>query len=137
MKNLVILIGNLGKDPELKKLESGNSVCTAPLATSETYNNKQTGEKVTNTTWHNLEIWGKGAEIFDKYLSKGSKVYIEGSIKVDTYEKDGVTKYLNKINVRDFKFLDTKESVNIDNQPQGNVNANPTNQNEDEDDLPF
>lgn len=134
MKNLVILIGNLGNDPELKNLDNGNSVCNASLATSESYKDKNSGEKITTTEWHNLQVWGKGAEIFQKFLNKGSKVYIEGSIKTNKWQdKDGNDRYTTNINVKDFKFLDSKgESTQPNNQspPQSNQNNN-------DDDLPF
>lgn len=97
MKNLVILIGNLGKDPETRTLENGNSVTNFPVATSETYNNKQ-GEKQEKTEWHNIVFWGKLAEIADKYLKKGSQVYIEGKIQTRTWEdKEGNTRYSTEI----------------------------------------
>ncbi|MBK8842546.1 MAG: single-stranded DNA-binding protein [Saprospiraceae bacterium] len=109
MVNKVILIGNLGKDPEIRQFEN-NSVANFSLATSETYVDK-TGERKTLTEWHNISIWGKGAEIVEKYLKKGSKVYIEGKITYRKYQdKDGVDRYSTDIKADTFKFLDSKES---------------------------
>lgn len=106
--NVVILIGNLGKDPELKHFEGGAAVCLCTLATSETYKNKA-GELVTDTTWHNLEIWGKRAETFEKYMKKGSKVSIRGKYFNVPYEdSEGVKKVAYKVKVEDFLFLDSK-----------------------------
>lgn len=95
--NKVILIGNAGKDPEIRHLENGTAVCTLPIATSETYTNKN-GEKVTNTEWHNVVLWRGLAEIAAKYVKKGSQIYIEGRIKSRTYDdKDGNKKYITEI----------------------------------------
>lgn len=95
MKNLVILIGNLGADPELKSTQSG-SVTTLSVATSESYTDKQ-GKKITNTEWHRVVLWNKVAEIACKYLNKGSQVCIEGKITYRSYEKDGVKQYITEI----------------------------------------
>jgi len=75
--NKVILVGNVGKDPEVRYLDSGVAVANFPFATSETYKNKQ-GEKVTNTEWHNIVMWRGLAEVVEKYVNKGSQLYIEG-----------------------------------------------------------
>ena len=88
--NKVILLGNLGKDPEVRRLDDGRGVANFSLATSETYKNKA-GEKVTNTEWHNVVLWSPLADIAESYLKKGSQVYIEGKISNRSYEdKDGV-----------------------------------------------
>ena len=79
--NKVILIGNLGDDVKMHYFEGGNSIGRFPIATSESYTNKQTGEKVINTDWHNIVVRNKLAEICEKYLSKGDKVYVEGKLK--------------------------------------------------------
>ena len=113
MINKVTLIGRLGNNPEIKHLESGKSVCNASLATSERYKNSQTGETTETTEWHNLQIWGKGAEIFERYVNKGSLVYVEGSIKTNKWQdQNGNDRYTTNINVKDFKFLDSKQDEN-------------------------
>lgn len=107
MINKVIILGNLGQDPEVTTLENGNKVAKFSVATSETYKDKQ-GEKQTQTEWHNVEIWGNLATVAENYLKKGSKVYLEGKIKTDTWEKDGETKYKTKISAFVLKMLDCK-----------------------------
>ena len=108
MINKVILIGNLGKDPELRSFESGSSVCTFTLATSETYKDKQ-GNKQQSTEWHNISIWGKIAEVASKYLRKGSKVYLEGNIKTRSWGNDkGEKRYTTEILVNNMTMLDGK-----------------------------
>lgn len=96
MLNKVMLIGNLGKDPDCKNLENGNSVANFTIATTETYKDKS-GAKQTITEWHNVVFYGKIVNIIEKYLKKGSKVYIEGKIKTTFYEKDGVKKYTTNV----------------------------------------
>lgn len=94
--NRVQLIGNLGADPELKSTPSGKSVCSLSIATTESYKDKN-GEWQSNTEWHKVEMWERLAETAQQYLKKGSKVFIEGKIKTDTYEQNGVTKYFTKV----------------------------------------
>ena len=108
LRNSVRLIGNLGAAPEVKNLENGNKVAKLNLATNETYTN-QKGEKITDTYWHNLVVWGKPAEIAEKYLNKGSEIAIEGKLTNRSYtDKDGVKKYITEIVVNDFLMLDKK-----------------------------
>ena len=115
--NRVILIGRLGKDPESKQLPSGNTVTDLVLATSETWRDKQTGEKQEKTTWHNVTFFGKVAEIAAQYLTKGSKIYLEGSIETQTWENaEGVKQYKTIIKGRELQFLDRKGAS--DNAPQ-------------------
>lgn len=103
--NKVILLGNLGKDPEVRHLENGRAVANFSLATSETYKNKQ-GEKVTNTEWHNIVLWTPLAEIAEKYLNKGNQVYIEGKLTSRSYEdKEGVTRYITEVVGREMTLL--------------------------------
>ncbi len=94
--NKVMLIGNLGKDPESRTLSTGAIVATFPIATTERYTD-QSGEKKENTEWHNIELWDAQAKIAMQYLKKGSPVYIEGKIKTDSWEDNGVKKYATKI----------------------------------------
>ncbi len=94
--NRATLIGNLGRDPELRTTPSGISVCTISVATTDSYKNKS-GEWQESTDWHSVVLWEGLAERAHKFLKKGSKVYIEGKIKTRSYEKDGVTKFVTEI----------------------------------------
>ena len=95
--NKVILVGNLGKDPEVRYLEQGVAVAKIVVATSESYKNKE-GKKVETTEWHNVVLWRGLAEVTDKYLKKGSQVYIEGKLKTKSWEdKEGVKRYTTEI----------------------------------------
>lgn len=105
LKNKVQLIGNLGNTPEVKALESGKKVATFRMATSETYRNAK-GEKVQETQWHNLVLWGKLAEIAEKYLSVGKEVMVEGKLINRQYtDKNGVKKYFTEVQVSDLLML--------------------------------
>lgn len=95
--NKVILVGNVGKDPEVHFIEQGVAVARFPFATSETYRSKD-GEKVTTTEWHNIVLWRGLAEVADKYVRKGSQLYIDGRIKTRSYDdKDGNKRYITEI----------------------------------------
>src|SRR6478735_450377 len=103
--NKVILIGRLGKDPEVRTLESGRKVANLTLATSETYKDKN-GEKQEITEWHNINFWGPAAEVLEKYLKKGSQLYVEGKLRTRSYEdKEGNKKYVTEILGENFNFL--------------------------------
>lgn len=107
--NKVMLIGHLGDDVKMHYFDNGGALGRFPLATNETYTNKSTGEKVTNTDWHNIVVRNKVAEVCEKYLSKGDKVYIEGRIKTRKWTgEDGNDRYTTEINVDDFTFLSNK-----------------------------
>ena len=107
--NKVILVGNLGKDPEVRSFDGGRSKAAFSLATSETYKNRD-GERVTNTEWHNVVLWSPLAEIAERYLSKGKQVYIEGKLTNRSYEdKEGNTRYITEINGRQMVLLGRKE----------------------------
>ncbi|MBL7766302.1 MAG: single-stranded DNA-binding protein [Chitinophagaceae bacterium] len=109
LKNKVQLIGNLGKSPEIKNLETGKKLARFSMATSETYRNQQ-GEKVTETQWHNVIAWGKVAEIAEKYLQKGSEIAIEGKLVHRDYtDNTGVKKYITEVQVNEILLLDKKE----------------------------
>lgn len=95
--NKVILVGNLGRDPEVRHLESGAVVASFSLATTESYKDRTTGERKDMTEWHNIVLWRGLAEIAEKYLQKGSQVYIEGSLRTRSWEKDGVVRYTTEI----------------------------------------
>ena len=109
--NKVILIGHLGDEIKMHYFEGGNCIGRFPLATNEVYINKTTGEKITSTEWHNIVVRNKAAEIWEKYLSKGDKIYIEGRIKSRQWQaEDGATKYTTEIQVTEFVFLTTKKN---------------------------
>ena len=95
--NKVILIGNLGRDPEVRHLESGASVASFSIATTESYKDRNTGERRDVTEWHNIVLWRGLADIAEKYLRKGSTVYIEGKLRTRSWEKDGVTRYTTEV----------------------------------------
>ncbi|MDP5107223.1 single-stranded DNA-binding protein [uncultured Polaribacter sp.] len=138
--NKVILIGNLGDAIKMHYFEGGNSIGRFPIATSESYTSKQTGEKIITTDWHNIVVRNKLAEICEKYLSKGDKVYVEGKLKNKQWEQDGVKRYSTEIYVNEMTFLTTKKSLETTNNPQQNQQtaAKPkTVATEKEDDLPF
>lgn len=95
--NKVILVGNLGKDPEVRHLESGATVANFPIATSEVYTDKN-GQRVTQTEWHNVVLWRRNAEVAEKYLSKGRQVYIEGKLRTRNWtDRDGNTRYTTEV----------------------------------------
>jgi len=101
LKNKVQLIGNLGNAPEVKTTENGKKLARFSMATDESYRNAQ-GEKVTETTWHNLVAWGKVAEIAEKYLTKGKEIAIEGKLINRSYtDKDGNKKYITEVEVNE------------------------------------
>ena len=109
MRNKVTLIGNLGQNPEVKELNGGKKLAKFSLATNETYRNKA-GEKVTDTQWHNLTVWGKTADIVEKYLKKGSEVAIEGKLLNRNYtDKEGVKRYVTEIQVNELVMLGGKK----------------------------
>ena len=104
--NKVTLIGTLGRDPEMRALPNGTPVASISLATDESYKDKTTGQKVEQTEWHRLVIFGKLAEIAQQYLRKGAKAYFEGKLKTTEWEKDGIKRYTTEIVVSDMTLLD-------------------------------
>ena len=131
--NKVILLGNLGKDPEVRRLDDGRGVANFSLATSETYKNKS-GEKVTNTEWHNIVLWSPLADIAENYLKKGSQVYIEGKIANRSYEdKDGVKKYVSEVVGREITLLGRPP----EQQENSQISSFENKKKSEEDDLPF
>lgn len=95
--NKVILVGRLGKDPDVRYLENGTAVSNFPIATSETYKDRTTGERKEQTEWHNIVLWRGLAEVAEKYLKKGDMVYIEGKLRTRNWEKDGITRYTTEV----------------------------------------
>ncbi len=142
--NKVMLIGHLGDNVKIHYFDDSNCVGRFPLATNETYTNKQTNEKVTNTEWHNIVVRNKAAEICEKYLKKGDRVYIEGRLKTRKWQDDkGSDRYSTEIVCSDFTFLTAKTDQT---QPSGNTSVesslhqgvNPsTTETGNHDDLPF
>ncbi|NKI31521.1 single-stranded DNA-binding protein [Croceivirga thetidis] len=141
--NKVMLIGHLGDEVKMHYFEGGGCIGRFPIATNETYTNKQTGEKVTNTDWHNIVVRNKAAEICEKYLSKGDKVYVEGRLKNRQWQgEDGNTRYTTEVHVQDFTFLSTKSegmatTTNQEVPMPKNPQPNPVSEPEEDDDLPF
>tara|TARA_R110000782_G_C14648205_1_gene396418 strand:+ start:260 stop:721 length:462 start_codon:yes stop_codon:yes gene_type:complete len=148
--NKVMLIGHLGDEVKMHYFEGGGSIGRFPIATNETYTNKSTGERVTNTDWHNIVVRNKAAEICEKYLSKGDKVYVEGRLKNRQWQgEDGNTRYSTEVHVTDFTFLTTKKEAGAnDNSTVSNTPKTSTDNKtpakspaplsqEAEDDLPF
>jgi single-strand DNA-binding protein len=108
--NKVMIIGSLGRDPEMRYLPNGNAVCSMSLATDEGYKDKNTGQMVDKTEWHRVEAFGRLAEVMGEYLKKGSKCYVEGKLRTDEYEKDGIKRYSTKILASEMTMLDSRNS---------------------------
>ena len=137
--NKVILLGNLGKDPEINTLESGVKVARFPLATNEYFKGKD-GEMVEKTEWHQVVLWRNRAELAEKYLTKGSQVYIEGRIQTRDWEdKEGNKRYTTEIVGLVMNFVGGKPVQTGGNEPAGggNTEAPADNTPPEEDDLPF
>jgi len=143
--NKVILVGNVGKDPEVRHLENNLSVANFTLATSENYTNKS-GEKVTTTEWHNIVCWRGLATLAENYIRKGSQLYIEGRIRTRSYEQDGIKKYATEIYADTVQLLGKKgesstvednkihHSTTVSEPPSDQVSYSSDNG---QDDLPF
>ncbi|HOI48242.1 MAG TPA: single-stranded DNA-binding protein [Prolixibacteraceae bacterium] len=145
--NKVILIGNVGRDPEIRHLDAGVAVANFPLATSETYTAKN-GERVTTTEWHNVVLWRGLAEVAEKYVKKGRQLYIEGRIRTRSYDdKDGVKKYVTEIYGDTMQLLGPRETpssaanggyaANAGNAGSFNASEPDLPEVEGEEDLPF
>ncbi len=144
--NKVMLIGHTGDEVKMTYFEGGNSIGRFPLATNEDYVNKSTGERVSNTEWHTIVVRNKGAEICEKYLKKGDKVYIEGRIKTRKWQDDkGIERYATEIQCIDFTFLSPKNeapntSQTTNTTPKQEAVTKPLSskiESAEEDDLPF
>jgi single-strand DNA-binding protein len=139
--NKVILVGNLGKDPEVRYLESGVAVANFTIATTESYKDKE-GKKVDQTEWHNVVLWRGLAEVAEKFLKKGNQVYIEGKIRTRSYDdKDGIKRYITEIVGDNMTMLGGKreDGGSSNYQPAANENAKSAEVVEEgpADDLPF
>ncbi|WP_031426790.1 single-stranded DNA-binding protein [Flavimarina sp. Hel_I_48] len=156
--NKIMLIGHTGDDVKMHYFEGGGCIGRFPVATNEEYVNKSTGEKVSNTEWHNIVVRNKAAEICEKYLAKGDKVYIEGRLKTRKWQDEqGNDRYSTEVQCNEFTFLTPKDASSAPQNPQGgqqqpaqhkqnnnqpaqqygNPPAPAAQQDEEEDDLPF
>ena len=108
--NRVIILGNVGQDPETKYLPSGGAVTNISIATSESWNDKQTGQPVEKSEWHRVVFFNKLAEIVAEYVRKGSKIYIEGQLRTRSWEQDGVKRYATEIVASEMQMLDSRQS---------------------------
>ena len=139
--NKVILVGNLGQDPEVKYTAGGAAVTTLSLATSESWKDKDSGQDQERTEWHRVVLWRRLAEIAGEYLKKGSKVYIEGQLQTRKWEQDGQTRYTTEVIGRDMQFLDSRgggsqdNSYNDMNQDMGSQDVHDSGITDD--DIPF
>ena len=126
--NKVIIVGNTGSDPEVSQFQNGGSVATIAVATSEKYQNKQTGEWVENTEWHRVKAFGKLAEIIAQYVRKGTPIYIEGKLKTDKYtDKNGIERYATNIIADQMQMLGGNQNAQQNNggYPQQNNQPQP------------
>jgi single-strand DNA-binding protein len=146
--NKVMIIGRLGKDPEIRHTTDGTAVASMTVATSEKWKDKSTGEKKESTEWHRVVAWRRLAEICGEYLQKGKEVYIEGKLQTRQWEKDGVTRYTTEIVAHEVKFLGggnqqgNQQGGQNQNRPAQNQNQQPQQQQnqypgEGSDDIPF
>ena len=110
--NKVIIVGNLGQDPEIKYTAGGAAVTTLSIATSDSWKDKESGMDQERTEWHRVVLWRRLAEIAGEYLKKGSKVYIEGQLQTRKWEQEGQTRYTTEIIARDMQFLDSRGNSN-------------------------
>ncbi|PKF61635.1 single-stranded DNA-binding protein [Psychromonas sp. psych-6C06] len=122
--NKVILVGNLGKDPEMRYMPNGNAVANFSIATTESWKNKQTGEYENQTEWHNLTVYGKFGEMCGQYLKKGAKVYVEGKLKTRKWQDKttGQDKYATDVVVSELQMMDSNNSGQGGQQFQGGQN---------------
>jgi single-strand DNA-binding protein len=143
--NKVMLIGRLGQDPEVRNTQDGRSLCTFSIATSESWNDKNTGEKREKTEWHRVVVFNEGlVNIIQQYVKKGSNVFIEGQLQTRKWEdKDGIEKYTTEVVLQGFnstfKMLDNRNSGSVDNNfSQDNAISDSNNfDSEIDDDIPF
>jgi single-strand DNA-binding protein len=138
--NKAILIGNLGRAPELRHTQGGTPVCNLSVATTRAWTNKQ-GERTEETEWHRVTVWGKQAEHCNNYLAKGRSVYVEGRLRTSSYEQDGVKKYTTEIVAETVQFLGgkgeeggkkTSASSGSNSSPESDFTPPPN-----DDDIPF
>ena len=147
--NKVILIGNLGRDPETRYSQGGNPITSFSVATSENWRDRTSGEQQERTEWHNVVCFGRLAEIAGEYLKKGSKVYIEGSLRTSSWEQEGQKRYRTEIMAREMQMLDSRGGgapTGFESQdsggayggpPQAASNAATLSDDDFDDDIPF
>lgn len=146
--NKVILLGNLGKDPEVRTLENGVKVCSFPLATSESYKDRNTGQTITRTEWHNIVMWRGLADVAERFLEKGKQIYVEGKIQTRNYQdKEGNQRYMTEIVANEMTMLGGKSDGDSgrserpeprhESVESGNTGSNAPDIESEEDDLPF
>lgn len=149
--NKVILVGNLGNDPDVRTMQSGDKVVNLSLATSESWKDKATGERKENTQWHRIVVFNQGlVNVCENYLKKGSKIYIEGQLETRSWEQDGQKKYATEVVLRPYRgeltMLDSRNAAGGGfNDNQSGYSAQPANQgsaapapvDELEDEIPF
>lgn len=121
--NKVILVGNVGADPEVRYMPNGNAVASLSIATSETWKDKQTGEKQDRTEWHRAVLYNRLGEIAGEYVRKGAKIYVEGSLRTRKWQdQQGVERYTTEIIVSDMQLLDGRGATSSDVAPQASQN---------------
>ncbi|RFC55376.1 single-stranded DNA-binding protein [Brumimicrobium aurantiacum] len=148
--NKVILIGNLGKDPEIRVLENGTKLARFPIATSESYTDRTTNERKVITDWHNIVVWRGLADVIEKYVTKGQKIYIEGKLKTRSWQDEsGATRYSTEVVADNMTMLSSRNENSANtpsNQPDFNTGNTPSKpkpmdssvlSDDDDDDLPF
>ena len=136
--NKVILIGNLGRDPELSHTQKGTPVCRLNVATTRSWFNKDTNARTEETEWHRVSVWGAQAESCNKYLSKGRSIYVEGRLRTSKYEKNGEARYSTEIVAENVQFLSGKEGgPQKDEGPAQEPSAGGRFDPDPSDDLPF
>lgn len=136
--NKVIIVGNLGRDPEIRYMPSGDAMCSIAVATTDSWKDKNTGEKKEQTEWHSISAFGKLAEIMGQYLKKGSQVYIEGSLRTRKYtDKDGVEKYATEIKADSMQMLGGKPQQGGNSPAPQSRQTAPAGGGDMDDDIPF
>ncbi len=141
--NKVIIVGHLGQDPEVRYMPDGTAVANFSVATSETWKDKNSGEKKERTEWHRIVVWRQLGELCGKYLSKGRQVYVEGKLQTRSWEKDGVTRYSTEIVATEVQFLGGgRDNVGSSSRPAGRAAADqgypePPLPDTRDDDIPF
>lgn len=140
MINKVILVGRLGRDPEVRYTADGQAVANFSVATSEKWKDKNTGEMMERTEWHNIVAWRRLGEICGEYLAKGKLVYIEGRLQTRSWEKDGVTRYTTEVIASEMKMLEARDSSAPFRPPENNAmhkGPRPSIPDGEDDDIPF
>ena len=143
--NKVIILGNLGADPELRSSPSGITTCRLSIATSMNWTDKNSGEKKEKTEWHRIVFFGRSAEVLDQYVKKGQQLYVEGRLQTNKYEKDGIERYSTDIIGESFNFISGSGSGSSNNnqfsedmnQDTNNNKKKELNADDLEDDIPF